>query len=587
MKKRNLNGRISRRDFIALSAVLAASSTPLVSAWSKPPKAIPKSRKNRKPNILFIFTDQERYFSRLPSAFSFPGHERLARMGTAFQAHQISATMCTSSRSVMLTGLQTADTKMFDNTDAPYVKDMSTKIPTIGHMLRKLGYYTAYKGKWHLSRDFENPACGASSEKIMDGYGFSDFTSNGDKAAHDLGGYKNDTTTAAAAVSWLRAKGRELQDADKPWSLTVSLVNPHDIMYFNGDAVGEDVQDNGKLLMHAARAPQTPWYNNDWKQPIPASLRQPLNQPGRPSAHAEFDKAWGYCLGHIPLKDENWHRFTNFYLNSIRAADANLNTILSELDALGLTENTVIVFTADHGEAGGHHGLRGKGPFAYKETLHVPFYIVHPDVKGGATCKSLTSHIDIAPTILSMAGASAASITDAAGRELPGKNMMPALTNPRMSAIHTVRDNALFTYSSISTNDSEIIRIIAEAKAKGENPKLAVLKARYLPDLKKRGSLRTVFDGRYKFTRYFAPTQRNSPKTLGELYASNDVELFDLVADPGEMINLAMNQTGNAALLEKMNAMLETAIAAEIGKDDGREMPNFPGLDWSMDEFDL
>ena len=67
-----------------------------------------------RPNILFILTDQERFFPHLPSAFPFPGHDRLSKMGTTFQNHQISATMCTSSRSVMLTGLPGQTTPMAD-----------------------------------------------------------------------------------------------------------------------------------------------------------------------------------------------------------------------------------------------------------------------------------------------------------------------------------------------------------------------------------------------------------------------------------------------------------------------------------------
>ena len=571
-----------------MSSTVAAASGLGFPAWSSEikPRSTRKTRKEKRPNILFVFTDQERFFAKLPGNFAFPAHDRLAKTGISLQAHHISATMCTSSRSVMMTGLQTADTGMFDNTDAPYVKNMSTKIPTIGHMLRKAGYYTAYKGKWHLSRDFEKPACGDQSEKQMEDYGFSDFSSTGDKAAHTLGGYRNDAMTAASTISWLRAKGRELSDAGTPWSLTVSLVNPHDIMYFNADAAGDNEQDNGKLLMHAARAPQGKWYENDWRQPLPANLRQPLSQTGRPAAHAEFDRAWGYCLGRIPLKDANWTRFTNFYLNSMRSVDYHLNSILMELDNLGLAENTVIVFTADHGEAGGHHGLRGKGPFAYREAVHVPFYIVHPDVKGGSVCNALTSHIDIAPTLLSLAGVSS-RVAEIAGRSLPGKDISGVLTNPKSATVHSVRDKALFTYSCISTNDSEMIRIISEAKAKGENPKIAIVRNRYLPDLKKRGSVRMVFDGRYKLSRYFAPTQRNSPKNLTELFAHNDVELFDLKTDPAENNNLAVNQSANAQLLEAMNTKLESAIREEIGHDDGREMPNFPGLDWSMDQFDL
>ena len=584
MKKKS---DFSRREFIGLSSSLAVASLLGTKAWAGTNTKPKRSSKAKKPNILFVFTDQERFFSKIPSAFPLPGHERLLKLGTSFESHQISSTMCTSSRSVMMTGLQTIDTGMFDNTDTPYIKNMSNQIPTLGHMLRKAGYYTSYKGKWHLSRDFEDPSYGPSTEKIMDGYGFSDFSSPGDKSAHTLGGYQNDHLTAASAISWLRGRGRTLSDQAKPWSLSVSLVNPHDIMYFNADAIGENVQDTGKLLMHAARAPEDKWYENDWQLSTAPNLRQPLDEAGRPAAHAEFDKAWDYCLGNIPLKEANWQRFTNFYMNSIRSVDYHLNNILLELENLGLAEDTVIVFTADHGEGGGHHGLRGKGPFAYKESTHVPMYVVHPDVKGGSSCSALTSHIDIVPTILTMAGVSETEMAEFAGRTLPGKDFSKVLSNPTAASIHAVRDKSLFTYSGISTNDSEMIRLIAEAKANGENPKEAIKRSGYKPNLKKRGSLRSVFDGRYKFSRYFSPVERHSPKDITELFKYNDVELFDLKNDPDEMKNLAMDQAANAQLISSMSAKLEAAIKEEMKVDDGREMPDFPGIDRALDEFDL
>ena len=105
--------------------------------------------------------------------------------------------------------------------------------------------------------------------------------------------------------------------------------------------------------------------------------------------------------------------------------------------------------------------------------------------------------------------------------------------------------------------------------------------------MNKRGSLRTVFDGRYKFTRYFAPIQRNRPQSLHELYQWNDVELFDLQSDPAEMHNLAATSTESPELALAMNDKLEALIKAEIGTDDGREMPAFDGIDWNIDRMDL
>lgn len=580
--------QISRRQFIAMSSAAAVASSlglPRLAQANKPKLPRPSSGK---PNILFIFTDQEKYFHQLPTSFSLPGHRRLLRTGTSFQNHMISATMCTSSRSVMLTGLQTPDTGMFDNVDMPYVKPLPKSIPTLGHLLRKAGYTTAYKGKWHLSRDFD-PAVAEGSQlaRIMDEYGFGDFSTPGDMSAHDLGGYQNDVQIGASAVSWLRNQGSDLASKGQPWCLTVSLVNPHDIMYFNADAPGENFQDTGRLLMQAARAPETSWYSNNWRHPLPQNLHQALNEKGRPAAHEEYSKAWAYCLGEIPLKPANWNRFTNFYLNSMRLVDFQIEMLLNEMDHLGLTDNTVVVFTADHGEMGGAHGLRGKGPFAYAESTHVPFYIVHPDVQGGSSCQALTSHIDIVPSLLSLAGVSKDKVTEFAGRSLPGRDLTGTLQRPQGAGLHDVRQQALFTYSGIATNDSEMIRLVAEAKAKGEDPKEAVRRGGYQPNLKKRGSLRCVFDGRYKFTRYFAPTERNSPKNFEDLFAYNDVELFDLQKDPSEMQNLALDPQKNKALILAMNTKLETAIREEIGSDNGREMPDFPKIDWSIDELDL
>ncbi|GAB6112816.1 sulfatase-like hydrolase/transferase [Desulfomicrobium salsuginis] len=584
---------ISRRSFLKISSGMVAASL-VEASFVHPPGAraatTPKPTSAPvagRPNVLFVFTDQERYFKRHPEGFTLAGHELLRERGVTFHRHYCPAVMCTSSRSVLMTGLQTPDNGMFENCDMPYVKSLSTEVPTIGHMLRKAGYYTAYKGKWHLNRDFDTDRPERLFTKEMEAYGFSDFVWPGDVLAHTLGGYKHDHMIAGSAVSWLRDKGRSLADEGTPWSLFVSLVNPHDIMYFNTDLSGENVQDTGKLLMVSSRAPKHPLYEKRWNAPLPGNLRQPLDAPGRPAAHGEFNRAWGYTLGTIPTEPARWERFSDFYLNSMRAADLELTTILDELDALGLTENTIIVFTSDHGEMGGAHGLRGKGPFAYEEAIHLPLIISHPEVQGGRDCAALTGHVDIVPSILSMCGVDAGRRAEFAGRELPGKDFSAVLTSPGTADVHAVRDSVLFTYSGISTNDSELIRIIAEARAVGQDPKAAVQKAGYRPNMKKRGSLRTVFDGRHKFTRYFSPMERNRPESLDELYRWNDVELFDLSADPNEMDNLAVDPKGNAALVTAMNGKLEAIIKAEIGIDDGREMPRVEGIEWSIDRLDL
>lgn len=116
----------------------------------------------------------------------------------------------------MLTGLQTPDNRMFENADVPWVKNLSLSIPTIGHMLRKAGYYTAYKGKRHLNSKFDSEKPSHFFTKEMEAYGFADYI------GHTLGGYQFDPLIGGSAGTWLRRNGCPLADERKPSCLFVS-----------------------------------------------------------------------------------------------------------------------------------------------------------------------------------------------------------------------------------------------------------------------------------------------------------------------------------------------------------------------------
>jgi choline-sulfatase len=92
------------------------------------------------------------------------------------------------------------------------------------------------------------------------------------------------------------------------------------------------------------------------------------------------------------------------------------------------------------------------------------------------------------------------------------------------------------------------------------------------PDFHNRCGIRSTFDGRYRFSRYFAPLDFNTPTTYENLVAHNDLELYDLWEDPEEINNLAMG-TINADLIKAMNANLSKLIAEEVGDDDGSFLP--------------
>src|SRR5512137_1957343 len=155
-------------------------------------------------------------------------------------------------------------------------------------MLREAGYYAAYKGKWHLTKEFETVNKLGTPTKIftqeMEDYGFSDYLGVGDIIAHHQGGYLHDGVIAAMSGSWLRGKGRELSSQGKPWFLAVNLVNPHDVMFYDTDAPGTTRQAS-KALTHVEREPDDMLYAKQWPFSLPPNHAQPLNAPGRPHAH--------------------------------------------------------------------------------------------------------------------------------------------------------------------------------------------------------------------------------------------------------------------------------------------------------------
>ncbi|HXZ94012.1 MAG TPA: sulfatase-like hydrolase/transferase [Burkholderiales bacterium] len=531
-------------------------------------------------NVLFILTDQERLFrpGELPAGFRLPAHERLMRKGTTFVNHRINSCVCTPSRSVLYTGQHIQHTKMFDNTNFPWINSMSTDLRTLGDMLREAGYYTAYKGKWHLTKEFETVNELGSPTKIftkeMEAYGFSDYIGVGDIIAHDQGGYRHDGIISAMAVSWLRSRGTELAAGGTPWFLALNLVNPHDVMFIDTDRPGMRVQ-NHNILGHIRPEPAHPLYAKRWEVALPATYHQPIDAPGRPRAHADYLESHDALVGNIANEDWRWRRRHDYYLNCLRDVDRNIVPVLDELEALGLASNTIVVLTADHGDLDGAHRLHSKGATSYREQNNVPLVIVHPAHPGGRRCEAVTSHLDIAPTLVGLTNADAgkkAAIT----KGLPGRDFSALLAAPEKAGHTEIRDGVLFCYNMFAYIDGDFLQksvgILKQPDGKAKLQE-AVKSGAMRPDLGKRGAIRSVFDGRYQFSRYFSPKQHNRPTTLDALFKLNDVELFDLENDPRELNNLALERDKHRDLLAAMNDKLNALIEREVGEDAGQMLP--------------
>jgi arylsulfatase A-like enzyme len=529
-------------------------------------------------NFLVIVTDQEYAHQGLPSGVVLPNRQRLHSRGVTFNNHQVTTTVCTPSRSVMWTGQHTPFTRMFDNTNFAWIEDMRSDpetLPTIGHMLRELGYYTAYKGKWHESEFPEG-----DTTDTMEPFGFSDFQEWGDAYGAPLDGLNKDPMTAAEAESWLRIRAPEIAPTN-PWFLAVNFINPHDIMYFDTD--DEDmVQVRG--MMPIFGAPNTPLYQQQWPTTLPASFFDDLT--GQPQAVQNYKDFCDGAFGRIPMERRDmWHNHVNYYINCMIDVDRHIGTVLDALEESGQDANTVIIFTSDHGEMGGAHHLRQKGSVAFRETVNVPLVIVDPRHTGAARTNAVGSHLDLVPTVLAMAGLSEEEQQERypflKGHDLSGAVADPTSDGPRGSADKPGK-GALYTYDMVATIDVQWLQLnapllidtaAAEAGQEFRRGKefLTMLDEIGKPDMDKREVFRGIFDGRYKLVRYFGLAQYNSPQSVEELLASNDVSLYDLQNDPEEMNNLAdpENPSYDEELLASINKKLNALIVDEIGDDRG------------------
>jgi arylsulfatase A-like enzyme len=557
-----------------LKGLGAAATTLLPFAGAAAPAII----KRRKPNILLIVSDQQRDWQDLPSQLDLPARDWLAQRGTLLHQFQAHTTPCSPSRSTLYTGQHTQFTRMTANHGAPPFQELAP-LPTLGHLLREQGYYTAYKGKWHLSHvaDAANLVYGTypSTRHALEPFGFADYNDDGDPHGVTWTGYKFDGQIAAQSAQWLFERGARL---DQPWCLAVNFVNPHDIMYYDDvDRRQSKTRLDPDYLSPLSPPPRAGLYAKDWDLPLPATWNERADHKvWAQRSYIDFcDKVYGL----VQRRDEAaWRRYQSYYFNCVRDADRNAMTVLQALADSGQDRETVVIFTADHGEMAGAHGLRQKGPHAYKENIRVPCAMVHPDASGGRTSEALGGMLDLVPTMLAVAG-----VDDRQRRErypqLKGVDLLPLAA---ASTARTERDRRghLYDYNTTLYVDPEFAIGLIRSGYGGTRLGMlrqSIASGQLGPRLDNPGLFRGVFDGRYKFVRYFRPAQHHIPRDWETLLKYNELELYDTELDPDERTNLALQPETQRALIERLNAQTNALIEAEIGFDDGREHPG-PGF---------
>ena len=524
-------------------------------------------------NVLFITCDQRMYQPVKAKGFRQPALERLAARGVTFENHYISSAVCTPSRGGIYTGLAPQVTGIQDEMMFGWTPSLPTNQVSMGTAMKKLGYETAYFGKFELDTDIVFPKPGVNYSDALKKYGFDVWQSYGEVTGEPDQGYQVDGVIGAEGIGWLRTNAESLRKKDEQWFMVISFINPHDVFFANVNSPGESVQKPLNPALSVS-VPADTEFRKQWEFPLWSTIDEPLRAPGRPSTHWEFYKGIVDVMGEIPTKrTDMWRAYNNYYLNLLNDNDRRLGEVLDALDNLDLWKDTVVVFTSDHGElCGSHGGLRNKGPLSYEQNVHVPMIVVHPDVKGGQTTRALTSHIDILPTLVSLTGATHDDVAEIT-KGLPGKDFSTVLANPSSAPVDAVRPGILFNYVGLSSVDAGFFKGLFEKLKNGGFAMKPADFAKDHPDLSKRGFLAMTFDGRYKFGRYYAPDKFNTPKTLEEILAWNDLELFDLKVDPEEKNNLALNPKQHKELILRMNALLNELIAREVGVNDGQFLP--------------
>lgn len=166
-------------------------------------------------------------------------------------------------------------------------------------------------------------------------------------------------------------------------------------------------------------------------------------------------------------------------------------------------------------------------------------------------------------------------------KHLKGKDLSPVLADPQGAGLHAVRDGLLFNYNMLAYVDGDFaFNAIDFIRKGGKGSELK--EAGILPDLRKRGAIRSVFDGRYMYARYFSPKQHNRPTSLEQIRAVNDVELYDTQQDPLEAHNLAAGPGPDNELILAMNDKLNRLIDEEVGEDRGAMMPGGIDAGWEV-----
>ena len=335
-----------------------------------------------------------------------PNLDRIAKNGVSFTNAYCASPLCCPSRAAIATGRYPHQTGYWDNSLA-----YDGKTPTWHHRVREQGHSVASIGKLHY-RSGRND--NGFSEEILPLHilnetgaviallratpkGMPQRAGHGkiyDKSGIGEADYQTyDRQITEAAIQWLEENGRK---TGKPWVLMVSYASPHPPF-----SVPHDIWDMYPL--------------DD--VPMPVQWRK-SDQPDHPAL-----KYLNWMNMFEDEFDEDLiRRVVAGYCGLITVTDAQIGKVVTKLEQMDLMDSTRIIYTSDHGEAAGHHGIMGKSNH-YEHSIGVPLMMQGPGIEPGTNIEDVVSLVDLFPTIVEGVGAELAE----ADADLPGQSLWPLM----------------------------------------------------------------------------------------------------------------------------------------------------------------
>lgn len=479
-----------------------------------------------RPNLVFIMADDHAphaisaYGSLLNET---PAIDRIAREGALMWATFCTNAICSPSRASILTG-----TYSHVNGVPGIFAEFDHRVPTYVDVLRATGYQTALFGKWHLGESERAQPQGFDDWLVFPGQGdYVDPVMLGPRGERTVEGYATDIVTDLS-LDWLQAR-----DTERPFALMIHHKAPHrpwvpdpkhtDLYPVGSIPEPETFEDTRVGLSKAA---QGVWMSvaddlteTDIKEPTPPELEGPERTAQRAS--------WKY------------QRYMRDYLQCIHSVDENVGRVLDHLDELGLADNTAVVYTSDQGFFLGDHGWFDKR-LMFEQSLQMPLVIRWPQgLPGGTRCDAIATNVDFAATLLDMCGVDANTALPTS----QGRSFLPLLRGEQ------VKDWPVSMYYRYWEHDDPHHHVPAHYGVRTRHHKLV----------------------RY----YGAPL--GVPGTSGTT-TPDEWELFDLTADPHELINVVDDPAYSAVRgeLEGELARLQTHYG-----DLPYEGPDTPHPDWA------